>query len=47
MVIGVIVEYLQMWMAVGRSAEVLDAMANSAGAVSGIIISRVLHRILA
>lgn len=47
MVIGVIVEYLQMWMAIGRSAEVLDAMANSAGAVSGIIISRVLHRILA
>jgi len=45
-IIGIFVEYLQMWMAVGRSAEVLDALANSAGAVAGIIISRVAHRIL-
>lgn len=45
-IIGILVEYLQMWMAVGRSAEVLDALANSAGAVAGIIISRVAHRIL-
>lgn len=46
MIIGVFVEFLQMWMAVGRSAEVLDALANSAGAVAGVIISRVAHRIL-
>ena len=46
MIIGIFVEYLQMWMAVGRSAEVLDALANSAGALAGVTISRVAHRIL-
>jgi len=38
---------LQDWMGLGRSADLLDALANSAGAVTGMVASRVLHRVLA
>jgi VanZ family protein len=45
--IGGLIELLQSWMDLGRSADLLDAIANTAGAVAGLVISRVLHRILA
>jgi VanZ family protein len=44
--IGVFIEYAQDWMGLGRSADLYDAVANSAGAVVGVISSRVLHRLL-
>lgn len=46
-VLGGLIELLQSWMGLGRSADLLDALANSAGAVAGMVVSRVLHRILA
>ena len=45
--VGGLIELLQDWMGLGRSADLLDALANSAGAVSGMVASRVLHRVLA
>ncbi len=45
--IGGLIELLQSWMGLGRSADLLDAIANSAGAVAGMVVSRVIHRILA
>jgi VanZ family protein len=44
--IGVTIEYLQGWMGLGRSSDLYDAIANSAGAIVGVIFSRILHRIL-
>ncbi len=44
--IGATIEYLQGWMGLGRSADLYDAIANSAGAIVGVIFSRILHRIL-
>jgi VanZ family protein len=34
-------------MALGRSGDVLDALANTAGALTGMVCSRIIHRILA
>lgn len=45
--IGGLIELLQSWMPLGRSADLLDAIANTAGAVAGMVVSRVFHRILA
>jgi len=44
--IGGMMELLQKWMGLGRSADLFDAVANSAGAVVGVIFSRIVHRIL-
>ena len=46
-VLGGLIELLQSWMDLGRSADLLDAIANTAGAVAGMVASRVFHRILA
>ena len=45
--IGGVIELLQGWMGLGRSADLFDAVSNTAGALSGMVLSRVLHRILA
>ena len=45
--VGGCIEFLQYWMALGRSGDVLDALANTAGALTGMVCSRVIHRILA
>jgi VanZ family protein len=45
--IGGFIELLQSWMGLGRSADLLDALANTAGAVAGMVLSRVFQRIVA
>jgi VanZ family protein len=46
-VFGAGIELMQGWMALGRSADVLDALANTGGAVLAILSSRLLHKFLA
>ena len=45
-IIGGVVEYLQGAMALGRNAYVMDGLANTAGAMAGIITSRLFHKFL-
>lgn len=45
--VGIAVEFLQNLMNLGRTGDVLDALANTAGAVVGVISSRIIHRFLA
>jgi VanZ family protein len=45
--IGGCIELMQNWMALGRSGDSLDALANTAGALTGMVCSRVIHRVLA
>lgn len=42
-VLGVIIELLQGWMGLGRSADAADALANTAGALAGLGVSRLAH----
>ena len=44
---GVGIELAQGWMSYGRSADALDALANTVGAIIAIIGSRFLHKFLA
>lgn len=44
--VGVVIEFMQGAMGLGRSADVYDALANSSGAITGVILSRIIHRIL-
>jgi glycopeptide antibiotics resistance protein len=44
---GVGLEFLQGVMNFGRSADALDALANTGGAVIAIVVSRILHKFLA
>ena len=46
-IFGAGIELMQGWMAMGRSADVFDALANTGGAVLAILASRLLHKILA
>jgi VanZ family protein len=45
-IIGGVVEYLQGAMALGRNADLMDGLANIAGAMTGIITSRLFHKFL-
>ena len=45
-IIGGVVEYLQGAMALGRNADVMDGLTNTAGAMAGIITSRLFHKFL-
>ena len=45
--VGGCIEFLQYWMALGRSGDFLDALANTAGALTGMVFSRVIHRVMA
>ncbi|CAI8174009.1 MAG: Uncharacterised protein [Flavobacteriales bacterium UBA4585] len=45
-IIGGAVEFLQGAMDFGRNADVMDGLANTAGAMIGIILSRLFHKIL-
>ena len=44
--VGGAVEFLQGAMDFGRNADVMDGLANTAGAMTGIISSRLFHKIL-
>jgi VanZ family protein len=44
--VGIIIEFLQGWMALGRSADLFDALANTGGAIAGLILSRTFHHIV-
>jgi VanZ family protein len=44
--VGGAVEFLQGAMGFGRNADVIDGLANTAGAMVGIISSRLFHKIL-
>jgi VanZ family protein len=44
---GAGIELAQGWMSYGRSADTLDALANTGGAIIAIIGSRFLHKFLA
>lgn len=46
-VAGAGLELFQGWMSYGRSADVLDALANTGGAIIAIVGSRFLHKFLA
>ena len=46
-VAGAGLELFQGWMSYGRSADVLDALANTGGAIIAIVWSRFLHKFLA
>ena len=46
-VAGAGLELFQGWMSYGRSADVLDALANTGGAIIAIVGSRFLHEFLA
>ena len=45
-IIGGVVEMLQGAMELGRNADFMDGLANTAGAMIGIIASRLFHKIL-
>lgn len=45
--VGIGVECLQNLMNLGRTGDVLDAVANTAGAIVGVVLSRITHRFLA
>ncbi|PLX13588.1 MAG: hypothetical protein C0597_11510 [Marinilabiliales bacterium] len=42
---GVIMEVLQFYFTIDRSADIMDVLANSLGCISGIIIYPLLHKI--
>lgn len=44
--VGVAMEVFQAMMDLGRSADPLDALANSGGALAGVILSRTFHHIV-
>ncbi|MDC0614835.1 VanZ family protein [Schleiferiaceae bacterium] len=44
--VGGAVEFLQGAMDFGRNADVMDGLANTVGAITGIITSRLFHKIL-
>ncbi|MEY2963187.1 MAG: hypothetical protein RL754_448 [Bacteroidota bacterium] len=44
--VGIVMEVLQALMDMGRSADIFDALANTGGAISGLILVRVFHHIL-
>ena len=43
---GIAVEFLQKFMRLGRAADVLDALANSVGAVTALVVSFAIHNIV-
>ena len=45
-IIGGAVEFLQGAMDFGRNADVVDGLANTGGAMVGIISSRLFHKVL-
>ena len=44
---GAGIELMQGWMHLGRSADLYDALANMSGAIVAILLSRMIHKILA
>ena len=44
---GMLIEWLQHAMHLGRTGDLLDALANAAGILFGLVFSRIIHRILA
>ena len=45
-IIGGAVEFLQGAMELGRNADLMDGLANTTGALVGILSSRLFHKIL-
>lgn len=44
--LGVLMEYMQKYMGLGRHADVMDALANTLGALTGVFASRLGHKFL-